>query len=328
MVHESVRTSPTDYETAIRKIWGNDADAAPWPTKVRTKNPEPRLIWHLPMVGLKAAEVLKQYPLSRFEGSPQKAFLQVDADSMVICPSYQLLGRNFCLCISTDQVVTFCEACFSLSLGFFNIRRRDFCSREWDACISFWKLATFCNLLYKIMFFFFLGCQAAGIPSWAFQFAHFIPSQRPDGWGCSNGPELDVAPPSRGAYTTLSQTESWSCYCFEKLQQRQNLHNHLGDQGSFLQFMVMMQLGAFFFLSWIKLIQLASFLFIILHKRCTTDSCQPFLFLCAKSSPRWSSFLETKLVLMGLDLPTTGLYVLFHLGSECWVKRSVTWKHH
>lgn len=250
MVHESVRTSPTDYETAIRKIWGNDADAAPWPTKVRTKNPEPRLIWHLPMVGLKAAEVLKQYPLSRFEGSPQKAFLQVDADSMVICPSYQLLGRNFCLCISTDQVVTFCEACFSLSLGFFNIRRRDFCSREWDACISFWKLATFCNLLYKIMFFFFLGCQAAGIPSWAFQFAHFIPSQRPDGWGCSNGPELDVAPPSRGAYTTLSQTESWSCYCFEKLQQRQNLHNHLGDQGSFLQFMVMMQLGAFFF--WVE----------------------------------------------------------------------------
>ena len=104
------QTSPTDYETAIRKIWGNDADA-----------------------------VLKQYPLSRFEGSPQKAFLQVDADSMVICPSYQLLQYT----------------------------------------------------------------QAAGIPSWAFQFAHFIPSQRPDGWGCSNGPELDVAPPSRGAYTKL-----------------------------------------------------------------------------------------------------------------------------
>lgn len=109
--------------------------------------------------------------------------------------------------------------------------------------------------------FFFLGCQAAGIPSWAFQFAHFIPSQRPDGWGCSNGPELDVAPPSRGAYTTLSQTESWSCYCFEKLQQRQNLHNHLGDQGSFLQFMVMMQLGAFFF----ELNQIDSTRIILIH---------------------------------------------------------------
>lgn len=41
-----------------------------------------------------AAEVLKQYPLSRFEGSPQKAFLQVDADSNVICPSYQLLDST------------------------------------------------------------------------------------------------------------------------------------------------------------------------------------------------------------------------------------------
>ena len=45
--------------------------------------------------------------------------------------------------------------------------------------------------------------EAADIPSWAFQFAHFIPSKRSDGWGCSNGPELDVAPPRRGAYTPL-----------------------------------------------------------------------------------------------------------------------------
>lgn len=50
--------------------------------------------------------------------------------------------------------------------------------------------------------------QAADIPSWAFQFAHFIPSKRSDGWGCSNGPELDVAPPRRGAYTPLGST--WS----------------------------------------------------------------------------------------------------------------------
>ena len=41
------------------------------------------------------------------------------------------------------------------------------------------------------------------VPSWAFEFAHFIPSARPDGFGCSNGPELDVAPPRRGAYTSL-----------------------------------------------------------------------------------------------------------------------------
>lgn len=111
-----------------------------------------------------------------------------------------------------------------------------------------------------------------------------------------------------------------------KLQQRQNLQNHLGDQGSFLQFMVMMQLGAIFF----DLNQIDSTRIILIHHFAQVLHYwhhQPFLFLCAKSSPRWSSFLETKLVLMGLDLPTTGLYVLFHLGSECWVKRSVTWKH-
>lgn len=162
------------------------------------------------MVGLKSAEVLKQYPLSRFEGSPQKAFLQVDADSMVICPSYQLLGRNFCLCISTGQVVTFCEACF-LQPRLLQYTQAGFCCTEWDACVHFENLQHLWPPLQDYVFFVFFGCQAAGIPSWAFQFAHFIPSQRPDGWGCSNGPELDVAPPSRGAYTTLSQTESWSC---------------------------------------------------------------------------------------------------------------------
>jgi len=55
--------------------------------------------------------------------------------------------------------------------------------------------------------------QAADIPSWAFQFAHFIPSKRSDGWGCSNGPELDVAPPRRGAYTPLGALErTLSCW--------------------------------------------------------------------------------------------------------------------
>ncbi|CAK9018321.1 Probable N-acetyltransferase san (N-epsilon-acetyltransferase san) (Protein atado) (Protein separation anxiety) [Durusdinium trenchii] len=104
------QTGANDYEKAIRKVWGTNADA-----------------------------VLQQYPLSRFDGSPQKAFLQADADSMVICPSYQLLRY----------------------------------------------------------------AQAMDVPSWAFEFAHFIPSARPDGFGCSNGPELDVAPPRRGAYTSL-----------------------------------------------------------------------------------------------------------------------------
>ncbi|CAK9067202.1 unnamed protein product [Durusdinium trenchii] len=104
------QTGANDYEKAIRKVWGTNADA-----------------------------VLQQYPLSRFDGSPQKAFLQADADSMVICPSYQLLRY----------------------------------------------------------------AQAMDVPSWAFEFAHFIPSARPDGFGCSNGPELDVAPPRRGAYTKL-----------------------------------------------------------------------------------------------------------------------------
>mmetsp|Transcript_81668 Transcript_81668/g.166376 ORF Transcript_81668/g.166376 Transcript_81668/m.166376 type:complete len:578 (-) Transcript_81668:186-1919(-) len=113
VVGDKNQTTAKDYEEAIRKVWGSNADA-----------------------------VLLQYPLSRFEGSPQKAFLQVDADSNVICPSYQLLQY----------------------------------------------------------------AQAADIPSWAFQFAHFIPSKRSDGWGCSNGPELDVAPPRRGAYTKLFAT--------------------------------------------------------------------------------------------------------------------------
>ena len=41
------------------------------------------------------------------------------------------------------------------------------------------------------------------LPSWAFEFAHFIASERPDGFGCSNGPELDVAPPRKGPATRL-----------------------------------------------------------------------------------------------------------------------------
>ena len=129
---------------------------------------------------------------------------------------------------------------------------------------------------------FFFGCQAAGIPSWAFQFAHFIPSQRPDGWGCSNGPELDVAPPSRGAYTTLSQTESWSCYCLKTttatesskpLGRPRKLFAIHGDDAAWCHF----------FLTWIKLIQLASSLFIILHKCCTTDITSRFCFCVRKA---------------------------------------------
>eukprot|EP00913_Durusdinium_trenchii_P032024 g29993.t1 len=113
------QTGANDYEKAIRKVWGTNADA-----------------------------VLQQYPLSRFDGSPQKAFLQADADSMVICPSYQLLRY----------------------------------------------------------------AQAMDVPSWAFEFAHFIPSARPDGFGCSNGPELDagpdgVGPPNNRTLCTFTASE-------------------------------------------------------------------------------------------------------------------------
>ena len=78
------RTTAKDYEEAIRKVWGSNADAAPLPISAHLG----RSSTHRPI----AAEVLLQYPLSRFEVSPQKAFLQVDADSNVICPSYQLIA--------------------------------------------------------------------------------------------------------------------------------------------------------------------------------------------------------------------------------------------
>ncbi|CAE7183878.1 CES2 [Symbiodinium pilosum] len=104
------QTLPADYEEAIRKVWGSQSMA-----------------------------VLQQYPLTRFEGSPQKAFLQVDADSMVICPAYQLL-RGICAFVDT----------------------------------------------------------------WSYEFAHYIPSRlRADGFGCSNGAELDVTPPRQSEYTKL-----------------------------------------------------------------------------------------------------------------------------
>eukprot|EP00439_Symbiodinium_sp_Y106_P080831 s640_g19.t1 len=104
------QSKPGDYEAAIRKVWGS-----------------------------LAPKVLEQYPLSRFSGSPQKAFLQVDADSMVICPAYQLLQYA-----------------------------QDF------------------------------------VDTWSYEFAHYIPSRlRADGFGCSNGPELDVTPGQQSEYTKL-----------------------------------------------------------------------------------------------------------------------------
>jgi len=56
------QTSPADYEKAMKAAWGE-----------------------------KAAAVLEQYPLSRFNGSVQRAFLQADADAMVVCPGYDIL---------------------------------------------------------------------------------------------------------------------------------------------------------------------------------------------------------------------------------------------
>ena len=41
------------------------------------------------------AKVLQQYPLARFAGSPQKAFLQVDADSMATGPGRGSLFGTF-----------------------------------------------------------------------------------------------------------------------------------------------------------------------------------------------------------------------------------------
>lgn len=108
------QTSPVDYEAAMRAAWGDRADA-----------------------------VLRRYPLARFAGSPQRAFLQADADAMVICPSYQALQY----------------------------------------------------------------AQAAGRGAWSYEFAHYQPARwRADGWGCSNGAELDVAPPRAGDDTRLFAT--------------------------------------------------------------------------------------------------------------------------
>ena len=39
--------------------------------------------------------------------------------------------------------------------------------------------------------------------TWSYEFAHYIPSRlRADGFGCSNGPELDVSPPRQSEYTS------------------------------------------------------------------------------------------------------------------------------
>ena len=100
LVALEIRTNASDYENAIRKVWGSKADAVPWLFTMGFcwndlfgvidiaqifRIEEYRQLYH---------EVLQQYPLSRFDGSPQKAFLQADADSMVICPSYQLLDLH------------------------------------------------------------------------------------------------------------------------------------------------------------------------------------------------------------------------------------------
>jgi para-nitrobenzyl esterase len=99
------QTSEADYEKAMRFVWGGRADA-----------------------------VLAQYPLGRFGGSAQAAFVQADADAFVICPSYELSAL----------------------------------------------------------------AAAAGRAVYAYEFAHFLPGAvdsppaQPLGWGCDNGPELDI----------------------------------------------------------------------------------------------------------------------------------------
>lgn len=108
------QTSASDYETAMRAAWGD-----------------------------KASAVLEQYPLSRFNGSVQRAFLQADADAMVICPSYEVLQY----------------------------------------------------------------ANAAGRRTWSYEFAHYQPARwRADGFGCSNGAELDMVPPRQGPDTRLFAT--------------------------------------------------------------------------------------------------------------------------
>ena len=99
----------------------------------KSSNKIAELRLELTIVGPKSAEVLKQYPLSRFEGSPQKAFLQVDADSMVICPSYQFLGK-ICICaFQRGELLHFVnEACF-VQPRLLQYTQAGFCSTEWDA---------------------------------------------------------------------------------------------------------------------------------------------------------------------------------------------------
>merc|ERR1712007_48520 len=54
-------TSEKDYVRAMVDVWGDNA-----------------------------TEIIGQYPLSRFAGSPQSAFIQADADGYVICPSHAI----------------------------------------------------------------------------------------------------------------------------------------------------------------------------------------------------------------------------------------------
>mmetsp|Transcript_47697 Transcript_47697/g.93734 ORF Transcript_47697/g.93734 Transcript_47697/m.93734 type:complete len:573 (-) Transcript_47697:80-1798(-) len=42
--------------------------------------------------GQKASKVIEQYPLGRFDNSPQSAFVQADADAYVICPTHKIAG--------------------------------------------------------------------------------------------------------------------------------------------------------------------------------------------------------------------------------------------
>jgi len=44
--------------------------------------------------GPRAQEVMRQYPLERFEGSPQRAFVRADADAFVVCPSRRVAALS------------------------------------------------------------------------------------------------------------------------------------------------------------------------------------------------------------------------------------------
>ena len=53
-----------------------------------------------------------------------------------------------------------------------------------------------------------LRVKARNLSRWAYEFAHFFPNrQRSDGFGCSNGPELDVTPPQEREDTTPGDAE-------------------------------------------------------------------------------------------------------------------------